>query len=188
MQLPLQITFRNMDSSPAVEARVRERAEKLDQYFDHIMSCRVVIEAPHKHHHQGNLFHVRIDVTVPGKELVVSREPNKHQAHEDAYVVIRDAFDAMRRQLEDYARKLKGKVKTHETPPHGRIGRLQSAEDYGIIVTADGREVYFHRNSLVGADFDQLSPGEEVRFVEEQGEQGPQATTVRLVGKHHPVG
>ncbi|MEJ2508837.1 MAG: HPF/RaiA family ribosome-associated protein [Gammaproteobacteria bacterium] len=188
MQLPLQITFRNMEPSPAVEAKVRERAEKLDRFFDHIMSCRVVIEAPHKHHHQGNLFHVRIDVTVPGNELVVSREPHQHQAHEDAYVVLRDAFDALQRQLEDYARKLKGNVKTHEVPPHGHVSRLVAAEDYGLIATSDGREVYFHRNSVLNADFDKLEVGDEVRFAEETGEQGPQASSVSVVGKHHPIG
>ena len=101
MKLPLQITFRNMEPSEAVEARIREKAEKLDRFCDQIMSCRVVFEAHHQHQHQGNLFHVRIDITVPDKEIVISREPGRHQAHEDAYVAIRDAFDAARRQLEN---------------------------------------------------------------------------------------
>lgn len=188
MQLPLQITFRDMDPSAAVETKIREKAAKLDQFFDHIMSCRVTVEAPHRRHHQGNLFHVRIDVTVPGKELVVSREPAEHQAHEDAYVVIRDAFNAMRRQLEDYSRRLKGNVKAHEVPPHGRVIELVPEQDFGRIESADGRDIYFHRNSLVNGDFEKLGVGDEVRFDEELGEHGPQASSVRLVGKHHIVG
>jgi len=188
MQLPLQITFRNLDRSEAIEAKVRERAEKLDQYHDHIMSCRVAVEALHKHHHQGNHYHVRVDVTVPGGELVANREPDEHSAYTDVYVAIRDAFDAIRRQLEDYGRRQSRQVKAHEIPPHGRVVELYPADDYGTIETPDGRRVYFHRNSMVDADFDKLQIGAEVRFSEEIGERGPQASTVHVVGKHHIVG
>ena len=152
------------------------------------MSCRVAVEAPHKHHHKGKLYHVRINITVPDKELVVSREPDQHHAHEDVYVAIRDAFDAMRRQLEDYARRRRGKVKRHEAPPHGRIAKLFPEENYGNIETLDGRLVYFHQNSVVDTDFSKLETGSEVRFVEEMGEKGPQASTVYVIGKHHIVG
>jgi ribosome-associated translation inhibitor RaiA len=116
MQIPLQITFRDMTPSAAVEARIRERAVELDQYYDRIMRCHVVVHAPHRHHHQGKLFHVRIDLTVPGGELVVNREPAAHHAYEDVFVTIRDAFDAAQRQLADHARRLRGDVKAHETP------------------------------------------------------------------------
>ena len=115
MRSPLQINFRHMEHSDAVEAKVRERARKLDKFYEHITSCRVVVEPAHKHKHKGNLYQVRIDVTVPGKELVVTRGADEHQAHEDIYTSIRDAFDAMRRQLEDYSRIRRGKVKAHET-------------------------------------------------------------------------
>jgi ribosomal subunit interface protein len=189
MQLPLQITFRGMDPSDAVEANVREHAEKLDRFHDRIMSCRVMVEARHQHHQKGNLYHVRVDLTVPGGEVVVSREPHQHKSHEDVYVAIRDAFDAARRQLEDYTRQRRGDVKSHETPAHGRVIELVPAEDYGKIETVEGREVYFHRNSVVEeGGFEKLAVGSEVRFVEEMGERGPQASTVHLVGKHHPVG
>jgi cold shock CspA family protein len=106
----------------------------------------------------------------------------------DVYVAVRDAFRAARRQLEDYARKRRGHVKTHEPTPHGRIASIYPEMDYGKIETADRREIYFHRNSVIEADFDALTEGMEVRFMEEMGDQGPQATTVHLVGKHHPVG
>jgi ribosomal subunit interface protein len=105
MEAPLQITFRNLAASDAVEGKIRERAAKLDTYYDHIISCHVIVEAPHRHHHQGRLFHVRIDLALPGSTLVVNREPHAHHAHEDVLVAIRDAFDAARRQLEDYARR-----------------------------------------------------------------------------------
>jgi ribosomal subunit interface protein len=187
MKLPLQVTFRNMDHSESIEANVRERASKLDQFFEHIMCCRVVVEASHRHHHKGNLYHVRIDMTVPRGELVVSRDPGQHQAHEDPYVAVRDAFNAARRQLENYIRKLRHEVKTHEVPPHGKVIELVPPEDYGRIETPDGRLVYFHRNSLINGDFDKLNEGDEVRFDESMGDNGPQASTVRLVGKHHVV-
>jgi ribosomal subunit interface protein len=116
MELPLQISFRDVAPSPAVEAKIRERAEKLERYYDRIMACRVVVETPHGRHHQGKLFHVRIDLTVPGAELVVSREPDQHHAHEDVFVAIRDAFDAAQRQLADFARRQRGATKTHGEP------------------------------------------------------------------------
>ena len=189
MQIPLQITFRDMEPSDAVEASIREKAAKLDQFYDQIMSCRVMVEAPHGHHHKGRLFQVRIDLTVPEGELLVTHEHHhKDSAHEDVYVVIRDAFDAMKRQLEDYARKRRGKVKKHEPPAHGRVSSLNPGEDYGRIETPDERVIYFHRNSVLDNSFDKLEVGSEVRFVEEMGERGPQASTVTLVGKHHVVG
>ncbi len=188
MKLPLQITFRNMDPSEAVEANIREKAEKLDKFYSQIMGCRVVVEEHHQHHHKGNLFHIRIDLTVPDKELVVSREHDQDHAHEDIYVAIRDAFNAARRQLEDYSRRRGQHVKSHETPPHGRISQLSPEEDYGKIDTPDGREIYFHRHSVLNQDFDKLEIGAEVRFDEEQGDFGPQASTVKVVGKHHVVG
>lgn len=188
MQLPIQITFRNLKRSEAIEAKIRERAEKLDQYYDRIMSCRVAVEALHKHHHRGNHYHVRIDLTVPGGELVANREPDEHHAYADVYVAIRDAFDAIRRQLDEYGRRQSRQVKAHEVPPHGRVVEVYPADDYGRIETTDGRLVYFHRNSMVAADFDRLQVGAAVRFSEEMGERGPQASAVYVVGKHHIAG
>jgi ribosomal subunit interface protein len=188
MQTPLQITFRDLESSAAIEANIREKAAKLEQYYDQIMSCRVMVEAPHGHHHQGRLYQVRIDLGVPDGELVVSHEHHhKDSAHEDVYVAIRDAFDAMRRQLEDYARKRRGKVKQHAAPDAGHVISLHPGEDYGKLETPDGRVIYFHRHSVLKDAFDRLEIGSEVRFSEEAGEQGAQASSVTLVGKHHVV-
>lgn len=109
MKTPLQITLRGMDHSEALEAHIQEKAAKLETFFDQIISCRVVVEVPHQHKHQGKTFNVKIDIGVPNKELVVNRE-----SHEDVYVALRDGFDAARRQLEDYASRLRGEVKNHE--------------------------------------------------------------------------
>jgi ribosomal subunit interface protein len=109
MQIPMQITIRDIDHSEALEAHIRDKAKKLDEFFNHIMSCRVVVEMPHKHHRQGKQFNVRIDIGVPGSEIVVNRD---HA--EDVYVALRDAFDAAKRQLEEYARKIRGDIKTHQ--------------------------------------------------------------------------
>jgi len=183
MRLPLQITYRNMSPSEAVDRCIRERAERLDQFCDRITSCRVVVEARHRRHHQGTLYHIRIDLTAPGDEIVVSREPAMHRTHEDVYVAIRDAFDAVRRRLEDYMRRHRRQIKVHEAAPRGRIVRLDAINEYGFIETPDGREIYFHSNSVVNADFDRLNAGDVVRFHEEAGEQGPQASTVYLEEK-----
>ncbi len=185
MKLPLEITFRNMQPSDAVQAAVRERAAKLDKFYRYILACQVTVNAPHKHRHKGNLYQVKIDLTVPGGELVVSHNADDDKAHEDVYVAMRDAFDAIRRRLEDYARKRRGHVKSHAAPSHGRVAQLLPDEDYGIIRTSDDREVYFHRNSVVNADFDKLAMNAEVRFSETVGDLGPRASTVTVVGKHH---
>jgi ribosomal subunit interface protein len=181
MQLPLQISFRDIPPSAAVEAKIRERADRLDRYYDRIMGCRVVVEAPHGRHHQGKLFHVRVDLTVPGSELVVSREPAQHHAHEDVFVAIRDAFDAAQRQLADYARRQRGATKVHEAPAVARVCRLFAEAGYGFIETPGGVEVYFHRNSVLDGSFEDLQVGSEVRIAIEEGDNGPQASTVHVV-------
>lgn len=180
MQIPVQITFRGMETSEAVEARIHEKVAKLENFHDRIISCRIVVEAPHRRHSKGKLYSVSVDLTVPGAELVVNNEKRFHHSHEDVYVAIRDAFNAMRRQLEDFAREQRGQVKVHDSAPEGTILRL--FPDHGFIETADRGEIYFHRNSVVDGGFDALTEGTAVRFTAVQGEQGLQATTV------HPLG
>jgi len=108
MQTPLQITIRDIEHSDALDAHIREKARKLDAFFSRITSCRVVVEMPHKHHQQGKQFNVRIDIGVPGSEIVIN-----HDHSGDVYVALRDAFNAANRKLEDYARKIRGDVKKH---------------------------------------------------------------------------
>jgi len=149
------------------------------------MSCRVVVEPAGKHHQHGNLYEVRIDLTVPGEEIVVTREPSQHIEYRDIQVALRDAFDSARRQLEDYVRRQRRVVKAHETAPHARVSKFFPDEGYGFLQTPDGREIYFHRDSVLHDAFERLEIGTEVTFVEEEGKKGPQASTVRRVGRHH---
>jgi cold shock CspA family protein/ribosome-associated translation inhibitor RaiA len=199
MILPIQITFRNMESSATVERWIRRESLKLDEFYDRIMGCRVMVEIPSRHRRWGNLYHVRIDLTVPGGELVVKREPSIHAPlqqtqraklakhlevktpHKELRQAIDDAFKAMGRRLQDYARRQRGDVKTHEPAPRARISKLLPVEGYGYLETPGGREIYFHRNSVTNEGFDQLKIGTTVRFVEGAGEKGPQASTVKRV-------
>jgi ribosomal subunit interface protein len=113
MQVPIQITFRGMDSSDAIESAIRERAARLERFHERIVRCHVVVDLPHKHQRKGHHFEVRIDITTPTGEIVVSRDPHQDPTHEDFRAVIRDAFEAAQRQLEDESRRHRGDVKTH---------------------------------------------------------------------------
>lgn len=123
MQTPLQITCRNIEHSEALEAHIRNKMEKLEEFFKHITSCHVVVEVPHKHQHQGRRFNVRIDIGVPGNEIVVT-----HELADDVFVALRDAFNAAKRQLEDYARKLRGDVKTHKQKLADESGNISAGQ------------------------------------------------------------
>lgn len=183
MSLPIEIIFHNMDKSEAVEARVREKSEHLEKLDERLTSCRVTIEAPHKSHRKGNIYQVRIQLDVPQGPIVVSHEPGDIHAHKDVYLAIRDAFHAAERQLKEYRQKLRGDVKTHEVPLHGRVGGLVPSDDHGFIKTNDGREIYFHRNAVVNASFDDIEIGQTVELVVFTGDStiGPHASTVKLI-------
>ncbi|MGO9934985.1 MAG: HPF/RaiA family ribosome-associated protein [Steroidobacteraceae bacterium] len=105
MSPPIQITWRSIEHSAALESRIRELAQRLEKFISQIVHCRVVIELPHKHGHQGRVYEVRIQITIPGGELVAQHEHHERHTHEDPYVAVRDAFRAVRRQLEDHERK-----------------------------------------------------------------------------------
>jgi ribosomal subunit interface protein len=179
---PLQITFKGLEPSDALKEAVEARADKLETFYDKIESCRVVIEAPHHHHRKGNLYHVKVRLTVPGEEIVVSRESSRHAPHEDAYLAINDAFKETKRRLEDYVRRRRGQVKEHVGPPHAVVARIFPEEGYGFLRTPRGDEIYFHANSVLGGAFDKLEVGTEVRYAEEKGDKGPQASSVSVVG------
>lgn len=176
MELPLQITSRDFELTDAIRSEILEKAEKLDKYYDRITRCRVVVESPHRHQQDGRLYNVQVYLKVPGGELVVKREPN-----EDLYVAIRNSFDAAVRKLEDFVRRHRGDVKRHEEPPLARISSIFPEMGYGFIMTSDNREIYFHENSVVNRDFRHLKEGMEVRFKEEKGDKGPQASSVTVI-------
>lgn len=190
MTIPVKITYRNIDPSEAVERDIRGHAEKLEEFDGRIHWCNVAVEAEGKHQNKGRIYRISVNLGVPGKTIATKRAGSHNPSHADVYVAIRDAFNAARRQVEDYARVRRADVKTHDAPAHGRVIRLFPEEGYGFIETSGGEEVYFHRNSVVEGDFTKLDVDSEVRVEIAYGEseKGPQATTVRPIGKHHIVG
>lgn len=189
LNFPVQIVFQKMRPSPAVEYDIKNRASKLMRYCNRIMNCHVLVEIVNRHHHQGKLFHICISLHIPNMELVVSRNATADHAHEDVFVALRDAFNALRRKLQDYTLKQKGKMKRHEVVPHGRIVQILTAANHGFIESSDGRSLYFNNNSVVEGNFNKMAVGDEVRFAEaslvERGH--ARASTVRLIKKHHLI-
>ena len=108
MEIPLQITSRDFELTDAIRSEILQKTEKLDKFYDRIMRCRVVVETPHRHKHEGKLYNVQIYLSIPGRDIIVKREP-----HEDLYVAIRNSFDAAKRKLEEVARLKRGKIKHH---------------------------------------------------------------------------
>lgn len=178
MKLPVHIQFHGMESSDALEVSVREHAHKLESFAPDIMACRVAIDLEQKHQHQGRPYGVRIDLTLPGHELVVNRVHN-----EDVYVALRDAFNNMRRQLEDIVRRRQRKEKQHPVPLHGEVVRLDEKEGFGFIKTLAGDEYYFNRDNVTGTLFEHVKIGNAVQFIPELDGDGLQAKRVSF-GKH----
>lgn len=181
MDSPVEIVFHNMQVSPSVEAEIRDRVDKLDKLYNHLVSCRVSIELLHRRHQTGNLFDVHIDMHVPGAEIAVTREPHRARekfADPDIGVALRNAFKAAERRLVEFKRKQRGDVKVHDDSFAGQVAQLYPDEDHGFILTHEGTQLYFHRNSLVNRDFDRLQRGARVHFIETVGDTGPIASKV----------
>lgn len=201
MELPTQITFRNMESSEHVKEWIRSEVGKLETFYQPIMGCRVAVEIPHRHRRKGAVYGVRIDLTLPGGEIVVKRAPTlahrlrqvrqteiSKQTELDAprknlRIAINQAFQAACRRLQEFARKQRREVKRHELPPVARVSRIFPDEGYGFIIAPDGSEIYFHQDSVLNGAFRRLKIGTTVNFAEEKGEKGLQASTVRIAGK-----
>lgn len=184
MIIPLELTFQGFDPSDAIADDVRRRVDKLERFFDAITSCRVVLEAAHKSEFHTNHYQVHIDITVPGKEIAASSGPKPDQhKHDDLYIALRDAFAAAERQLKRHAQRLReGRhIAGRVTPPRGVIAKIFADDGYGFLEAEDGREIYFHRNSLLNEELADLRPGAHVEYAEERGEKGPQASSVRVV-------
>jgi cold shock CspA family protein len=199
MIVPVQVTFRNVVAMTEIEDKIRKSAQMLEKFCSHITSCRVMVEAPARHREKGYLFHVRIDLTLPDREIIVKREPTLHARErvladerrrkgqetrperKHLEVAIREAFHTARRRLQDHARQVRLDVKTHESMQQGRVSKLLPIQGHGYIETQDGREIYFHANSVLNKCFKNLKVGSKVKFTEEAGEKGPQASTVHVV-------
>lgn len=176
-----EISFRNVDPTPELRAAVAGHIKDLERIYSRIIGCHVMIERARRRRQTGDPVHVRIEVTVPGRDLVVSRPRSDQPRHVDPHLTLKDSFDEVARRLERYASELRGDVKKHEPASHGSISEL--TPDHGFIDVPGGQIVYFHPNSVVGIDFSNLSIGDEVRFSPGQGLEGPQATSVRRIGK-----
>jgi ribosome-associated translation inhibitor RaiA/cold shock CspA family protein len=183
VDIPLEIAFHNTEHSDRVEERVRRQVDRMHRRFNHINSCRVVVEVPHRSQSGPREYHVRVEVRVPDKELVVSKDPGDRSAHDDPLLAVRDSFQTMERMLEQHSQLVRGEVKHHDPPLQGRVRKLFS--DHGFVATNDGREIYFHRNAVVDVDFDTLSVDDPVQLVLIHGESpmGPQATSVKPIGQ-----
>lgn len=185
MQTPVKVAYRHLSSSPAVTDLVKEKVKKLEQFFGRITGCAVTLEVPDRHHRQGRHYRVRIEVSVPGETLVVGRDPKASRDHQDLYAAIQAAFREARRLLQDHAHRFDPReraraVAAHVEPPRALVARLFPQDGYGFLRSPDGREIYFHEKSVLGGAFERLEVGDEVRYSEEPGEEGPQASTVAL--------
>jgi cold shock CspA family protein/ribosome-associated translation inhibitor RaiA len=184
MDRPLEITFHNMDVSPTLESEIRERVDVLEKRFGRLVGCRVSVEKLHNRHRTGNVFDVHVVMSVPGRDLVVSREPHKAKekyASPDARTSVRDAFQAAERQLEDFKGRLREDTSTpssHAMP--GQVALIEPGTDHGFILTNTGTQLYFHRDSVTDGRFEDLRVGDSVHYVEEAGDAGPTATKVRI--------
>lgn len=186
MEKPLEIAFHGIPSSPYVEDMIRDHVEKLERRFGRLIGCRVAVELLHRQHRTGNIYDIHVEMKVPGAELVVSREPHRPRdrfAQPDLRVCLHEAFKAAERRLLDYKRRLNGDVKLHEEAFAGQVSQLYPADDHGFILTHEGTQLYFHRNSLTDGDFAELRVGDRVHFIEIDGDTGPMAYKVWPAGE-----
>jgi len=184
MQTPAQIEFENMTATAELRAAIDQQIAELERRFGRATACRVLVRGPGNHHKTGGQYQVSIRLALPdGREVNVGRTPNADERYADLVFAVDSAFKRARRQLQDKARLLRGHVKRHNNQPIGTVVRLDSSGQFGFLEAADGQEIYFNSNSIVdGAS--NLAPGMRVSYVEEMGEKGPQASTVRILGKH----
>jgi len=183
MNVPLEIHFGHIEKTDDLELLIRERVEKLEQVCDYLSSCRVSVDRIGHTPQRGSPFRVRVDLTVPpDHEVVATREPGEGEAGDVLHSVIREVFTAAQRQLKKLVQLQHGKKKTHPGQEvTAMVIRLYPEKGFGFIKTLDGREIYFHQNSVLNEKFESLSVGTGVHFEEEIGEHGPQATSVKVI-------
>lgn len=179
MEVKAHIQYHGLDASPSLNARIEELADRLGRLHARISGCRITVELPNDKHRKGNLYRIRIEVDVPGGCQVVNRHTGQNPAHADPYIAVRDAFEAMERKLQSHNNRRRNEVKHHEPALEvARVTRVFPQDGYGFLSTVDGREIYFHENSVLNDAFADLEVGALVSFHEEMGDEGPQASTV----------
>lgn len=185
MNVPMELSWKNIDNKEILEDIIREKAAKLEHVCDYISSIRGAVEDDENQKSHTNK-RVRLEITVPpGNDIVVEKKPGPDERGIEAAALIRQAFEAARRQLLELKDKQRNEVKTHPRQQvNAVVDEIMTEEDYGYIKTVDtGRRLYFHKNSVLHNDFDRLTIGTGVDFNEEQGDKGPQASSIRLVEK-----
>ncbi len=184
----IEIAFHNVESSEWAETEIRTRIAELDRIFDRLVSCRVRVERRAKHNGSSIPPVVHIEIGVPGRpDLIVSHEPEFLQRkfqRPDMHNAINEAFRIAERQLIELKNQRQGRTKA---PQHdgqnqllGQVAEIQPEQDFGFLVTSGGGLLYFHRNAVLSGDFDALSRGDELYYVEGVGDTGPIATKVRV--------
>ncbi len=191
MQTPVEIDFQGLQANEQLRDCVTRNVAALEQRFGRITACRVVVKGPSERHRKGGAFEVTIRLSLPqGREVDIGRSEGRVRDVDtdnrllDPVVAINDAFKRARRRLQDHARRMQGHVKAHDAPPVATVARFDAAAGFGFLETGDGREVYFHMNSILDGNARHVAPGTRVTFFEEMGDKGPQASTVRVLGKH----
>jgi hypothetical protein len=186
MERPLQIAFKDMESSEFLERAIRERVDRLERFHSNIVGCRVVVNVPHRGSGSGkNPLGITIEVEVPGHSMVIGKEEqDRREMQNDQIAVVTRAFDAVHRQLDELSDIRKGEVKQHEGAGEtGLVVRLFPEQNYGFVEVKDGPNLYFTRNAVTGGDFADISVGTLVQVTRatSEGPMGPQASSVRLL-------
>lgn len=181
MQKPPEIAFRNVEARDELKSLILERMEKLETVYPGLISCRATIEDITPDRRTGNDYRVHLEIGIPNHTVIVDKHDPEAGEHRDLPQAIHHAFDVARKRLQKTKELQRGDVKTHALPPHGRVTALQTAADgvrYGFIEARDGEAIYFQESALVDIDYDALEIGDEVRYVQSGGTEGPQASTV----------
>ena len=187
MESAPHIEFQGMDASPEFRDKITHQLSRLEERFGRITACRVTVKAPSGHRHVGDPYEIKIYLSLPDeREVAVDRTPHQDERFQDFDFALNDAFNRAGRRLQDQVREMRGKVKHHAKAPAGVIRKLMRDEGYGFLESADGREIYFHRNSVAEPGFDSLKLGERVAFTEEEGKEGPQASRVTPLAESAP--
>ena len=187
METAPEIDFIDMEPRPELGAKIVAKLAQLEKVYGRMTACRVVAKGPSGHHRTGGQHHFTIYIALPdGREVSVERTPDADERFMDAEFALNDAFRRARRQLRDQSRQIRGKVKHHETAPTAVVKSVFRADGFGFLESEDGREIYFHRNSVAEPGFDALEIGERVEFLEGQGREGPQARRVQSLNEIAP--
>jgi cold shock CspA family protein len=185
MQTPPKIVFEGVPATPQIKDTIDAHLAELERRWGRITACRVVVKGPGQRRRKGGLYDVHIRLALPdGREVNVARTPPADERHSDLTFAVDDAFKHARRQLQDQVRRMQGHIKDHQGTATATVARIDSSGEFGFLETSDGQEIYFHRNSVIGRGASRLQVGARVTYVEEPGAKGPQATTVKVMGKH----